>query len=241
VNIRPSVLGTSGSVLAGLVVAWRVLAYRHPSSLIAQEPGFELAVAGLGLAFAATGLAVAWLRPGRMGSLFLVWCLCSGIHWGGAIGSPTQSVELALLAVYVGLSVAGEAALLHLALAYAPEWRVPGWLLAIPYVPAALALLIAPAAGAIPKDTLGTVVGLAVLAGTLAGIAAGVVFIARWIRADRQTRHDGRLGILVACFLVAGLPSLVAPALPGPGDAYNLAALVLPLGMAYALTRGAAT
>ena len=41
----------------------------------------------LGLLFAACGLWAWWRRPDRFTSVFLLYCLGAGVHWGGSIGA----------------------------------------------------------------------------------------------------------------------------------------------------------
>lgn len=227
------------AVIAALsVLAWRLLAHLQPSSLIDQAPGFALPLTGVGLFFVMAGLAVFWIRPGSGASLFLVYALCSGVHWGGAVGAVSSGAERSLLLLYIGLSVAGEAALMHLAIVYRRSGGLARWAAALIYLPAIGGLSLAPIAGRLPDESLSAVAGILLLLGTLFGVVAGVTFIVHWFRAGRQHRREQRLGIVVLCLLLAGVPSLFASSglLPGPSDLYNLLSILLPAGLGYALT-----
>lgn len=244
--MRPSqsVSHARAAVLAaGAVVVWRVLAHLEPSSLIEQAPGFAIPLAAVGLAFVVAGLIVRLMRPGSVVGLYLTWCLCSGVHWGGAVGAGSASIELSLLLVYLGLSAAGAAALFQLALSYPSAPQTPRWILRSLYVPSVAGVLAAPIAGALPTGLLRAVAGIVLLAGNALGLGAGVIFIVRFLRADRRARRRNSLDVVVASLLIAGVPSLLAAfgLLPGPSDAYNLLTVFAPAGLGYALLRRAGT
>lgn len=229
-------------LFAGLgiaVLGWRVLAYRDPAALVPIPDGLRLPLAAFGIVFAGCGLAAWLLRPGPATALFALVGLGGGVHWGGSIGAASGGTELALFFVYLAATALGEAALLNLSLTYGRHWITRTGVKALLYLPAAVAAVLAPAAPVLPEQVLQTAAGILLLFSTLSGIAAGVIFIVRFARAHAGTRRRDGLGIIVAT-MIAGfaLSTLGAGGvLPGPGEAWNLANVLIPAGLLFALVR----
>lgn len=227
------------ALLALPVVAWRVLAYRTPDSLVIIAEGLAVPIAGLGLLYLICGLVAYLMRPGTATFLFYLHGLGAAVHWGGSIGSSSRGLELALFFIYLAASLLGEAALLHLALVYGSDGKPRGFVMTLLYAPAVLATLAAPLAPALPASALEPIAGIFLLVATLFGIGAGVIFIVRLVRADAATRRRDGLGIIVGVMVVSTAIELLGSGgvLPGPDDAYNLAYALIPVGMLIALTR----
>jgi hypothetical protein len=242
--VQRQVISRRGAVVAaGLVVAWRILAYLAPSTLIEQPSHLALPLAAVGLVFVAAGLTVYLGPPRRAAGPYLAWCLSSGLHWGGAVGAGSAGVERSLLLLYIGVTVAGQAALLHLALSYPSVWKTPRWLRALLYVPGAMGVVAAPPAGILETGALSVLVGILLLCGSALGLGAGAVFVVRLLGTDRSSRRDSRLGIAVTCLVVSAVPSLLAGSglLPGESENYNLLFALAPIGLGYALRHGPGT
>lgn len=218
------------------VVLWRLAAFEWPSSFVSLPGGLRLPLALMGLAFLACGLAAWWWRPDRWTAVFLVYCLGGGVHWGGAVGAP-HARALGLFFLYLALTALGDAALLHLALIY-PEGGplARGWRAAL-YAPAAVALLLAPFAGALSEALLRTLAGALLLVANLFSLVAGVVFVVRLFTVDRALRRAARLPLIVAAMVVASVVALLGAggALPGEPEGWNLVLVVIPICLAVAL------
>jgi hypothetical protein len=223
------------------VLIWRALAYRDPSSVVVIPDELRLPMAALGMFFVLCGLTAWLLRPGPATALFCVHGLGAGVHWGGSIGAGSEGPELALFFIYLAATAAGEAALLHLALIYGRTRRTGARMVGLLYLPAVLAGLLAPVAPVLPKAALQPVVGILLLLATLSGIAAGVIFIVRLVRADAETRRRDGLGIIVAALVLGFAISTLGTEglLPGGTEVYNLANALIPLGFLLALVRRA--
>ncbi len=228
-----------GGVLAAAaaVLLWRAAALARPSSMIPIPDGLRLPVALLGVLFLACGVWAWWARPNRWTLVFLLYGIGQGIHWGGAVGAPSRGLELSLLFGYLAATALGEAAFLHLALIYprggslAPAWR------SALYAPAALALLLATAAGVLPRTVLETLVGALLLVANVFGIAGGIAFLVRLVRADPETRRAARLPLIVGGIAAGTAVALLGSGgvLPGPAEAWNLAYGLLPICLVVAL------
>ena len=67
------------------MIVWRIAAYLVPDE--GPEGWLRLALAGLGLLFVGCGLFVHSRSQSPATLLFALSALCSGLHWGGPIGS----------------------------------------------------------------------------------------------------------------------------------------------------------
>lgn len=223
---------------AAAVLLWRAAALRWPSSFIVLPDELRLPIGLLGVLFVACGVWAWWVRPGRWTQVFLLYGLGGGVHWGGSVGAESEGLALSLLFVYLACSVLAETALLHLALIY-PHGRPLGkWWRAELYAPAAFALLLAAAAGVLPRTLLETLIGLLLLVANLFSVVAGILFLVRLVRADAAARHAARLPLIVAGLIAGTALSLLGSGgvLPGNPEAWNLALGIVPICLAVALT-----
>ena len=224
-------------IATGGVLLWRAAAFRWPSALVPIPEDLRLPLLLLGVLFLLCGVWAYWARPDRWTTVFLVYALGGGVHWGGAIGAPQAGLELSFLFVYLGLSALGEAALLHLALIYpkngplAQRWR--GAL----YAPAALALLVAAVAGFLPQAILRTMAGSLFLVASLLGLVAGFLFLVRLFTVERAVRRAARLPHIVGGLVVGGGLELLGTTgvLPGHPGAWSLLLGLIPISLAIAL------
>lgn len=216
---------------------WRVAAFMQPSSLISIPDGLRLPLALLGVLFLSCGIWAWWLRPGRWTTVFLISCLGGGVHWGGAIGFQAAGLELGFFFLYMGCTVAADAALLHLALIYPSGAALAKAARRMIYAPAALGLLAAPIAGFVPRTTLEPFVGLLLVAGNLLSWTAGIVFLVRLFRSDPHTRRSARLPLIVGGIVIAAVLAELGTraGLPGHPETWNLALGIMPICMAIAL------
>jgi len=222
---------------ASCVLLWRAAAYVSPSRLVAIPDGLELHLALLGILFLASSLWAWWARPSPWTSIFLVYGLSLGIHWGGAIGVGDASVELSLFWVYLAFTALGDAALLNLALIYPLRGRLAlRWRLAL-YTPAAVALLLAPFAGFAPRSALAFASGLVLLVANVLSLAGGIVFLVRLFTVDRATRRAARLPLIVLGMVSGSAIALLGAGglLPGVPETWNVALGLVPIALAVAL------
>jgi hypothetical protein len=219
------------------VLLWRVVAYYAPSSLVAIPDGLHLPLALLGVFFLASGVWAWWARPNRWTAVFLIYGVCLGIHWGGAVGVGDASLEMGVFWVYLAFTALGDAALLNLALIYphgkhlAPKWKVAL------YAPAATALLLAPIAVLTPPKTLEPGAGLVLLVANLLSLTGGIVFLVRLFTVDGATRRAARLPLIVTGLVSGSVVALLGAGgvLPGVPEAWNLALGAVPVALAVAL------
>ncbi len=173
------------------VLLWRAAAFTWPSALVDIPHGLRLPLALLGVVFLASGVGAWWARPGRWTVLFLVYGLCGGVHWGGAIGAANPGLGTSLFFVYLAITALGDAALLHLALVYphagplARTWRVAL------YAPAGFGLVLVPVAGFAPPTVLEPVAGVVLLAANLFSLLGGG-YVPRPIGHRRSRRASRR-------------------------------------------------
>lgn len=223
--------------VAGGVLLWRVVAFRWPSSFVSVPDGLRLPLALLGVVFLACGIWAWWARPGRWTTIFLLYGLGGGVHWGGAIGAPQAVLELSLFFAYLAMTALADAALLHLALIYprggplARRWRIAL------YAPAAIALFLAVIAGFVPQTVLQTIAGVLLLVANLFSLGAGVVFLVRLFSVDPATRRAARLPLIAAGMVIGSLLALLGAGgvLPGQPEAWNLVLGVIPISLTIAL------
>lgn len=225
-----------GAAVAAVLV-WRVAAFLRPSSMIVIAEPLRLPLTLLGVFFAACGVWAWWARPGRWTTIFLAYALGGAVHWGGSVGPSQAGAELALLLVYVACSALSEAALLHLALVYPGGSTLAPLVRGALYLPAAVALALAPVAGVLPRPVLEAGIGVVLLVASLLSLVAAAVFVVRLARADATLRRAARLPLIVAALVVGGGLSLAAGAglLPGGADGWNLVLALVPFGLGIAL------
>ncbi len=228
-------------VLAGVAVVllWRIGALVSPISLLTIPEMLRLPVGLLGLLFMVCGVWAWWIRPDRFTSVFLIVAMGGAIHWGGAPGFADAGLELNILFVYLALSALGEVGLLHLALIYPGGRELPRGALYALYLIAALALLVAPFAGMLSKDSMGLMVGIILGVANLFSLAAGVLFLVSLFRTDSATRRAANLPLIVAAlfgsFIVStlGTEGVLLP----PSEAWNLLNGLIPIALAVEVVR----
>jgi hypothetical protein len=230
--MRPWIVAATGGVLL-----WRVAAFFWPSSFIATPDPLRLPFALLGVLFLACGLWAWWMRPDRWTRVFQAYALSGAIHWGGAIGAPHQGLELGLFFTYLGITVAGGAALLHLALIYPRGGELArGWRIAL-YAPAGVAVVFALFTWMAPREIIEILVGFLMLVGELFAFGAGGTFLVRLFATDGATRRAARLPLIMAALVGSFLVALLGTSgyLPGHSEAWNLVLGSVPIGLAIAL------
>ena len=227
-------------ILAAVVVAWRIAAY-----LVADEGPdgwLRLGLAGLGLLFVVCGLVAYNRWPGRASLLFALYALCTGLHWGGPIGSSNLSENPVWLSVYLVVSsILGGTLFLHFAIEFPPAWRsgVRDRITRLIYLPTVIATLLLPfVVVASPEQSLGATART----GFLAAYTIGVVFpyLAAAVFALRIFKSKPRApaAIVLVGTVLGALPGLLHSSLglPGPYDAYNLFIAIEPIAILAALS-----
>lgn len=220
-----------------VVVVWRVAALAWPSSLVIISEPIRLPLALLGVLFLLCGVLTWRIRPGRWSAIFCVFAVGSGVHWGGTIGSAHTELELSLFFIYLAFSTLGETALLHLALIFPREKILgPSTRIAL-YAIAALAALVAPLAGLLPKTILEPMAGLILMFANLFGLLAGLLFIVSLFRVDPATRRAARLLLIVISMVVSTIMATLGTEgiLLNQSDAWNLVYGLIPISLAIAL------
>ncbi len=237
-SVLPTLFRRSWVVTAvAVVVLWRVATLAWPSSLVTIPDPIRLPIALLGVLFLICGVWTWWIRPGRWSAIFLVSALGSGVHWGGTIGSAYTGLELSLFFIYLAFTTLGEAGLLHLALIFPREKTLgPSTRIAL-YAVTALAALVAPLAGLLPKTILEPMVGLILMFANLVGLSAGLLFLVSLFRVDSATRRATRLPLIVTSMLVATIVATLGAEgiLLQQSDAWNLVHGLFPISLAIAL------
>lgn len=226
-------------VVAGAtgVLVWRAAAYRWPSSFVSIPDGLQLPLTLLGAVFLVSGIWAWWARPGRWTAIFLLYGLCGGVHWGGAIGGPEAVLTISLFFVYLAITALGDAALLHLALTYpyggplAQTWRVAL------YAPAAVGVSLAVIAVFAPRTMLELGAGALLLIANLFSLVAGITFVVRLFTVDHALRRAARLPLIVTGMVTGSLVALLGAGsvLPGASEAWNLALGIIPVTLGIAL------
>ncbi len=224
---------------AAIVLLWRIAAFLRPSSYIIVADGLAVAMALLGMLFLVCSVYAWIVRPGRWTLVFLLYGVGGGIHWGGSFGLLSSEFERGVLLIYLGFSVLAEAALLHLALIYPSNTHIHKRWLCMLYAPAMLALVIAPIASVIPASMLQTMGGIILLVANLFSIITAVVFITRLFIVDSAVFRASYLALIVGVGITSGVIALFGSAgmLIGNPEAWNLIIGVLPITIAFALTK----
>lgn len=194
---------------AAAVSLWRLAAFVWPSTIVPIPDALRLPYTLLGLVFLASGAAAWWLRPDRWTSVFVLYGIGGGLHWGGTILAAPEGLELGLFFVYLAFSALADAALMHLALTYPSGAALARGARVALYAPAGLALLFAPLAGVLTPSTVQTIAGLVLLVASLLSVAAGIIFIVRLVRADPATRHAARLPLIVGGLVIPTVVGLL--------------------------------
>jgi hypothetical protein len=230
------------ALLCAIVLLFRAAAFLEPSGAVVIPASLALPLNALGALFLACA-AWAWgVRPSPLTRPFLIYGLGMGVHWGGTVASDSPRIETALLVLYAAATVAADGAFFDLSLRYPRQQERPALVTLAFLGPAILTLLALPVAPHLPRATLELALGLVFSAAFLISIAGGVVFLAKWLRASSLERRALRLTPIVVVLVVASVVNLLgeAGALPGPPQVWSLAYGLIPLTLAWALTRGGA-
>jgi hypothetical protein len=221
----------------GGVLFWRAAAYWRPSSFIDIPDRWHLPLTLLGLVFLGAGLWAWFARPHRWTNLFLIYGLCGGVHWGGAVGAADPTLAMSLFFAYLAATALGDAALLHLALIYSREGSLAQAGRVALYAPAAVALLFGLVAGLLPQTILQPAAGVLLLLANLFSLVAGMVFLARFFAADHAVRAAARLPLIASGMVAGSVTALLGAGgvLPGHPEAWNLALGLIPISLAVAL------
>ncbi|MDJ0652590.1 MAG: hypothetical protein QNJ40_00430 [Xanthomonadales bacterium] len=224
-------------ILSGvpLVVLWRAVSLFWPSSHIDIPEMLRIPNLLLGMFFLCAGVITFNRAPSRWSLVFVVYCLGSGIHWGGSIG-VTPELELPLLFFYMACTLLSAGGFLHLALIYPHGNVAHGWRIAL-YMPALAAALVSPFVGLLPDDRVRQLLGTELIIGSIMSWAGALYLLWRLITADGTLRRESGLALIVgAVFLAGTLQQLGSMGiLPGEPAAWNLILFLIPLAIAVAL------
>lgn len=170
-------------------------------------------------------------------SIFLIYAVGSGVHWGGPIGIADHALETALFFVYLAFTAMADAALLHLALIYPTYWYRSGALSFVLYAPAGIALLYSGVSPFVPQSTSKVVAALTLVLASVLSLAGGFVLLARFYFLPPAMRRASRLGVVVYIGITSTIVGLLGSSgvLPGQPDAWNLLLGALPLTITFAL------
>jgi len=225
-----------------VVVGWRIAAAVSPyregvlGSMTADPLPVRWALGAMGLLFVVTA---AWARrraAGPASRWLTAYLLAAGLHWGGPIALPVDTLETVLMLGYlVASDFLAQGLLLGFALRvtssrWATPWRA--WLLFLPALVGALlgVTIVSSREGSALRSALVELLPLLFLVSTLYGATAVVALAVRGTRV-RQDRH--RFLVAAAALLVPSVVSLLAPSLPGPSDVYNLGFVVVPVALGW--------
>ena len=221
------------------MLSFRAVAWLDPSRFITLPEPLALPLNMLGVLFLACGVWVWLSKPSRLTRVFLVYAIGGTVHWGGAIGAESQGRAIAWLVLYMAGAVMAEAAFLDLSLRFPralPQRRLRGIAL---YLPAILVLLAIPITPFLSLQIVEVMAGAVFLVANLMSLAAAVVFLVKWFRATSVERRAHSLTLIAGVVVLLGVMALLGAleTLPGEPDAWNLMSGLLPLALAWALTR----
>jgi len=257
-TMKPIVISASAfAVVWCAAVAWRLSNLVQSSELDAARFAILIAHQVMGLFFLGCGWAVYTRLQGQAGVLFILYTICTAMHWAGPYPADTPLLKTALLlGFFLVSSTLGEALLVHFTLTFPRPWPIAArkgtlWALYGPMIPAVAvsgAIVVTQATGGDPNAFMGIFALFAFLLPHLMGLLAIIILLIRWAKAG--TRDRSRLGLTVMAFgnVLAILPWLAAaaienliPGLPVPGglgtDPYVLAFVLIPLSFLYAASR----
>ncbi|MCZ6642387.1 MAG: hypothetical protein O7F71_12485 [Gammaproteobacteria bacterium] len=196
-----------GIVLAAL--AWRVLALEYPHPAIDDPQIVNRWLAVMGLWFVACGAWAFHRHPNRSTALLLIYGVCTGIHWGGAVGFDEQPHYTSLGLYLVISSITAQCLFLNLAILGSTAHRLGLTSYLVVYAPVLGGLILITLQAAFPADQQilsYLFVGLSV-ASVFSVIGAGF-WISGWLRAPKGSRIRFRRGLVVAA-LLGWIPSIL--------------------------------
>ena len=251
---RPGTASTSmlAAILPAVVtvVVWRVVALMLFQSRAESEEvslTIKALLAVVGMTFLVCGLFVFLRIPGKASLMFVGFCICSGLHWGGALDLPPGSLRTALILFYFLVSsVLGTTMFLHLALLFPARSRLAdrSALVKLLYVPFALSallavtFLVAPSGSGMRATTQGLFLLLHTIVSNLFAILALALYVSHMARAGLSPTQKRYVGLMVAGMLTAWLPYVVASAVGVQDtDPWNLTVAALPVTLAIGFFR----
>lgn len=244
VKVRRSIIVATA---VGAVVLWKVLALVF---LLQQDGSGEVSfvvkvlLTSVGLTFLVCGLLVRRYVPGRASSLYLAFCICAGLHWGGPLELPVGQLRTGLILAYVLVSsILSETLFLRFALVFPKEQRFADntFLVRLLYAPGIAALLfavvylVASPGGSVRTATYGLFSALHTLVTNLFPVLALVVFVSWIVRVGISPTQKRFLGLMVGGMLTAWIPGLVASYLGADTDKWNLIVVILPVSCVIAI------
>ena len=197
----------SGIVL--LALGWRVVALGYPHPAMDDPEIVSWWLAGMGLWFVA---CVAWAyvrRPNRSTALLLIYGVCTGIHWGGAIGFGEDSQYVFLALYFVISSIGAQCLFLNLAILGSTERRLRLVSHLLIYAPVIGGLILLALQVAFPADQqiLSYLLVVLSVVSVYSLIGAGL-WIFGWLGATKGSPIRFRRGLVVTA-LLSWIPSIL--------------------------------
>jgi hypothetical protein len=227
-----------------LVLVWRVLALFLRD---ADEQSLSMAIllAALGVSFLVAGFFIFVRTQGTMPRLFIAYCVCNGLHWGGPIAFDNATLEIGFLLFYLLISgTLGETFLLHFALTFASKTgSISKKLLFAIYVP--FLLSIALAVGVFFTSPESPLQNPFLITHLIVGNGYGaVVLLLLIISLFKKTGSNigkGTIALMIASLLIAWLPEMIVSSLGGNNEPWLLTFVAIPIAFSIALTRARRT
>jgi hypothetical protein len=220
------------------VVVWRATALVLVYSRGEDPLLIKALLALVGMTFLVCGLLVFWKTPSKASLLFVGFCLCSGLHWGGPLELPPGQLRTGLILLYVLVSgFLGETFLLHLALSFPKVARIAGGksFIRFLYAPVILATVLAAIYVVSPSETTqGSFFLLHAVVSNLFGVLALAIFVSHILRAGLTGMQKRYVALMVAGMLTAWVPDLVASAVGVDTEPWTLTFVALPVSFAIA-------
>lgn len=245
--------------LGVFALAWRIWVFidLRNSPLLSDAPtqnDFYLLIArgAMGLIFITCGFIVLHQTNRKRASVFALYTICAGIHWGGPFDVPDATLQTAVWLGYFLISgILAESAFLQFTLVFPEpwEWGAKHVTRMVIYAPVALGVVAATVALTItPKEAAqGWIDKFMLLEGLQTIVYPAIALVFLLVRFIRATPWDGPrniTGILVAGAWGSVLPwvitSLVEQAggkVVGGSDIYTLFFVLLPITFTYAILR----
>jgi len=218
---------------AAFVLVWRVAAFVRPYDTgrlgtLSDPAEVRLALAVMGLAYAAIGLYLHLRRPSASARSFAWYALATGLHWGGSVGAQHAGLNTTLLVFYL---IASDLLATTFLLRFAFE--LSGirnrFLRGAAYLPVLLAALIGlgivllAEESAIAEALVG-LLPLVFLASMVLSIVVLAVLVVGVVRPRPGTPSRGALLLFIAVFVATAIPSLL-----GASGFVNLIFIFVPL------------
>ena len=225
---------------SAVVLLWKTVALFGPPP--ESDLTLQTLLAGLGVVYLLCGGFVLLKSTSPSASLFAVYCICSGLHWGGPLYPSDDFVNKAFLMFYVlTSSILAQAFFLHFALRYLSfSWERRATVRAVLYAPTAISVILITVAF-LPVDESSSTLfeNLFLLVQYIVSngfaVTALILFVLRIFRPREMSRAT--LSLLVFALLSGWLPYIVTPALGLDAQPFTLTFAVIPIAFCIALTR----